>query len=801
MIRIQTTTIPKREGGGDTTIINNGRGNVNTDLLGHSFWGQYYTGEDIKGTLYDVHNIYADGNVNVDGSVNTHGVQAENIDTKKISASQEVNIVSELYKPRIMMGYDVSNIDNNISIHVCNDEGFYFTDKDRNLGFGIMPDYIACGLDIGSTNFYSGIQGWRVTNDGTAEFQNLKVNGNLDVYSITYNEMKATNGILLVTDSAQIIKARLDESNNDWIITTDEFPPFAVDDIVQVQYKVSQTRIFQMKGEVKSVNQDGENTVRITPYDTETGFSYQATGTSVDRLGVTKFTGIDIETCQGKYIIRIGNKSDANRQTVIKLNPYDGGYIDFLSDCSTLASAASNDSTANSNKGKSKTRVGQLSGIVYNGQALSGYGLYSDNVYLTGGIRNLDGKWSLNRDGSGQVANNNIYWDASGNLTIKLHDSSTLEDRLAYLSVTDSCIYSRVQTIEGDYVTGSELTQTAEQISLSVYNGISEDLERTGIDISSGHIYIDAQNTTFSGNIVMENPNEGLILKDSNGNARINILNNTLGTLDNFDFGINNNVYSRDSSKYETAQTSVSHTFETGTLGTLTAGQKLQLSDMGLDGFFWADPNERNFASVQYSYTIKCGSTSVTTQSGTATLDTTARYPYTIPSYTINSVSSAGTYTITMTCTFSIRSGETNKGDFHFYYFVNAHSPASSINRIATDGAVFASGPETYNWMGSDYTQIRNGNQAIRVKDGKLERNSYNAGAHTFGTYWSDLSSTMPYRILNVASHTATLDDCIIVFSTIIGENPNRTLTLPAPNTCPGKIYFVKNLNNAQCTI
>lgn len=234
MIRIQTTTIPKREGGGDTTIINNGGGNVNTDLLGHSFWGQYYTGEDIKGTLYDVHNIYADGNVNVDGSVNTHGVQAENIDTKKISASQEVNIVSELYKPRIMMGYDVSNIDNNISIHVCNDEGFYFTDKDRNLGFGIMPDYIACGLDIGSTNFYSGIQGWRVTNDGTAEFQNLKVNGNLDVYTITYNEMKATNGILLVTDSAQIIKARLDDSNNDWIITTDEFPPFAADDIVQV---------------------------------------------------------------------------------------------------------------------------------------------------------------------------------------------------------------------------------------------------------------------------------------------------------------------------------------------------------------------------------------------------------------------------------------------------------------------------------------------------------------------------------------------------------------------------------------
>ena len=215
---------------------------------------------------------------------------------------------------------------------------------------------------------------------------------------------------------------------------------------------------------------------------------------------------------------------------------------------------------------------------------------------------------------------------------------------------------------------------------------------------------------------------------------------------------------------------------------------------MGLDGFFWGDFSEPDFTSVQYSYTIKCGNTSVTTQSGTATLDVTARYPYKIPAYTINSVSSAGTYTITMTCTFNIRSGHTNKGDFYFYYFVNAHSPATSINRIATDGAVFASGTDAYNWMGSDYTQIRNGNSAIRVKDGKLQRNSYNAGANTFGTYWSDLSSTMPYRIVNTTNHTATLDDCIIVFSTVLEGSTSRTLTLPEPNTCPGKIYFVKNI-------
>lgn len=515
MIKIDTTTIPKREGsGGDTTIINNGGSSSGGSLYGHSIWGQYFNGSDIRGTLYDVKNIFASGNINADGSVNSAGVNTTEINTKQINISQKMNIVSEIYNPEIMMGTDVSNIDNNISIHLCDDEGFYFTDKDRNLGFGIMPDYLACGLDIGSTNFYSGAQGWRITNDGTAEFQNLKVNGNLDVYSITYNEMKATNGILLVTDAAQILKVVEDENTGHWIFTTDEFPPFAKDDIVQVQYKVSQTRMFQMKGEVVSVAQDGENTVRVAPYNTATGFSYNSTSTSADRLGVTKFTAIDIETCQGKYLIRIGNKSDANRQTIIKLNPYDGGYIDFLADCSTLASAACNDSTADSNKGVSKTRLGELSGVVYNGQALSGYGLYSDNVYLTGGIKNLDNKWSLNRDGSGQVAQNKIYWDPSGNLTIKLSDTSTLDD-----------VINNIQT---------QINVLPGQITLSVYDNLEGDLRRTGIDISTGKIILSADNTDVSGNLNITGNDSYFQFVDDNGNVKFTMGNVGIDNEENF---------------------------------------------------------------------------------------------------------------------------------------------------------------------------------------------------------------------------------------------------------------------------
>lgn len=88
MIDIRTTTVPKREGsGGTTTIINNGGTSSGGSLYGHSIWGQYFNGSDIKGTLYDVQNIFASGNINADGSVNSAGGNITEINTKQINIS------------------------------------------------------------------------------------------------------------------------------------------------------------------------------------------------------------------------------------------------------------------------------------------------------------------------------------------------------------------------------------------------------------------------------------------------------------------------------------------------------------------------------------------------------------------------------------------------------------------------------------------------------------------------------------------------------------------------------------------
>lgn len=339
--------------------------------------------------------------------------------------------------------------------------------------------------------------------------------------------------------------------------------------------------------------------------------------------------------------------------------------------------------------------------------------------------------------------------------------------------------------------TMSSIEQTAERISLSVFeeNGVTEEeLNRTGIDIENGKIILDAQNTIFNGNVVMNNPDDGLIIQDEYGNAKINIQNNEIGTLDNFDFGINNVIRCTNNNTYG-AVTSITETFDTVNLGSLKSGQKLFVTNMGLDAYINNVPDAR-VTAVSYSYTIKCGSTTIVTNSGNATYSSLYTLSWRVPDYINNNLSSTGSYTLVMTATFII----SGRGQFVSHFGGNIYGQNTNIIRLAIDGGVLATSDTIYNWFGSDKTQLRNGAQAIRLLNGKIQRNSYNTGTpSTFMNNWSDISSTIPYRIINTTNYTATVDDGLIYFATDLSQPTMRTLTLPAASTCPGKIFFVKN--------
>lgn len=327
----------------------------------------------------------------------------------------------------------------------------------------------------------------------------------------------------------------------------------------------------------------------------------------------------------------------------------------------------------------------------------------------------------------------------------------------------------------------SLIKQTATSIEMAVNN--------TGINIYDGSITLNAENTTINGNLNLTNTNQGLILYDQYGNPKISVQNDTLGTLDDFDFG-QDKYFTKNAATNVTTQT-YNVQYPTVTLGNFAAGQKLEIHDIIVNSFNTRNVFDTPITSVAYNYVVKCGNTTITTQSGTATADDKG---WKLSDYTNNALSNSGTYTIQVSATFYLQSTQYTGGFVHSLGLY-CKIIQTSINKIATDGAVFSSSLDQYNWFGSDQTMIRNGASAIRLKDGKIQRNEYNSIHPYFNTNFSDISTTMPFCIVNDLTYTATLNDGFITFNTVIGQadSAQRILYLPNPSTCAGKKYYIKN--------
>lgn len=106
--------------------------------------------------------------------------------------------------------------------------------------------------------------------------------------------------------------------------------------------------------------------------------------------------------------------------------------------------------------------------------------------------------------------------------------------QIAVVNLTAAGISSRVTAIEGDYVTGSQLTQTANQITMNIYDELNQ---QTGINIEQGTITLNANNTTINGNLNLMNADNGITIYDNDGTARIQLQPDNIGSIDNFDGG------------------------------------------------------------------------------------------------------------------------------------------------------------------------------------------------------------------------------------------------------------------------
>lgn len=122
----------------------------------------------------------------------------------------------------------------------------------------------------------------------------------------------------------------------------------------------------------------------------------------------------------------------------------------------------------------------------------------------------------------------NVTFDAGAVLTVghnaitaSVQQSKTYTDgQISTVKQTAEGIASRVTAIEGDYVTESEMNQTANNISLNVYDNLKN---KTGIDVTTGKIVLNADNVQVKGNFNLTDTKNGLTVYDAANTPLINL--------------------------------------------------------------------------------------------------------------------------------------------------------------------------------------------------------------------------------------------------------------------------------------
>lgn len=212
-----------------------------------------------------------------------------------------------------------------------------------------------------SGTFTSGFagSGWQI-DDGvvtsgrmTATFDDLVVRGTMSIYELLIQQIRATNGSVLVSSAAKLASASLVSGVSYTCIvegTGSDYQPFVVGDVLRAQrINIGATSVVWKSDLVVTAINTGGN----------------------QRAFTANLIGASTPPAKGMEFVRLGNTSDVTRQGAVYITADDSGapFIDVVNGITAHADW----NTA----GKVKVRLGRLDGVTGN---TNEYGLWAGNT-------------------------------------------------------------------------------------------------------------------------------------------------------------------------------------------------------------------------------------------------------------------------------------------------------------------------------------------------------------------------------------------------------------------------------------
>ena len=227
------------------------------------------------------------------------------------------------------------------------------------------------GGDLGSdpASFVSGFagSGWKLDDTGAKknlEVDNLVVREGMKVYELEINKLSSINGGMVISAANATTLSVYSVAPSTWFFYIDEDGTnkpiqFVVDDYIRAQVWTGRG-VNYFLGKVIGVS---HSATFGNAYITVLGLS----GTPWDIMD----------------LVQVGHASSSSRQNLIYMTASDTNnpYIDVIA-------GVNNGVFTN----KTKARLGNLTGLRYNDVSISGYGLWTDNAYLTGAVIANSGK-------------------------------------------------------------------------------------------------------------------------------------------------------------------------------------------------------------------------------------------------------------------------------------------------------------------------------------------------------------------------------------------------------------------------